>query len=138
MPRTGLPASVTVSLADDTGAFTLPAHDLGESTAIAPADQNKTVLAGYGRPTGAPQTVTVEAFDSTHFDTLNGWQMDGELINVTLTFDDGSTKKAKDVGFTVREVTPAGVGDLDGWMIDGFTQAATVAGALDIAPAFGA
>ena len=135
--RTALPKSATVSKAGGADPFTITSHNLGESTAITPSDQEKGVLAGYSRPTGAPFDVVLEAFDGgEHFATLDGWQVDGELLDVVLTYDDDSTKTAKNVGFTVAETTPANVGDLDGWTLTGFTQAATVADALTVAPAY--
>lgn len=137
MARPALPASVTIEDAGGGNAITITAHNLGDDTSLEPADQTKTVLAGYSRPVGAPYDLTVTGFTSD-YDDLKDRMVANTRLDVTFNYDDGGSRKAKRVGFQVVELLPAQAGDLDGWTLTGRVEAANVAGALDIAPAFGA
>lgn len=133
--RSALVASVTIAKADDSGAFTINGHDLGAETNAEPADQSVETVRGDNRRSGFGYNVNIHSLKVANFDTLDGWQRAGELLNVTFTYDDASSVKVRRVGFTVTDEIPGQVGAADGWRLAGSGYSATQAGVLTISPA---
>lgn len=133
--RTGLPSEVVIADTSDTPIATIPAFDLGANTAIEPGEPQEEMAPGYSRPVGAGYNVTVESKVDTGFDALDTDQVDGGLLNITITYDDGSSVKVKDVGFTIIPLKAGSIGTLLGWTLSGFGYGVASQDVLDIAPA---
>jgi hypothetical protein len=133
--RTALPTSVEIADSSDTPIVTVAAFDLGANTAVEPGEPQEEMAPGYSRPVGAGYNVTIESKVETGFSDLDQDQVDGELLNITVTYDDGTSVKIKDVGFTIVYTRAGSIGTLEGWTLTGFGYGVASDDVLDISPA---
>lgn len=118
--RSSLIQSVNIQRdGNPSGAFFVQGYNLGAETAATPAPVNVATAAGVERRAVRGFNVVVDAFTRDNYNTVRGWLVAGDLLEIKYTFSDGSYVTVKRIGATVRETDSAQLGTFSGWRLEG-------------------
>lgn len=115
--RTGLLASITISKNDGSDAFTVDEYDLGSNTTAPPTDNTQSLANGTDRDVGRGFAPVVQILKTDVYEDLDDWQVDGELLRIVYTYDDGHSYTFHKLGFTVMEDRATEFGTVEGCTI---------------------